>query len=136
MGDAFFNTLSFFQNRGIIKNIRPIIITFFAIVTLLENPHFLRTTMNQSISKKNLFSLSLAIFCMLFGAGNLIYPLAMGRSAGGLAAFGMIGFFITAILLPLAGLIGMILFDGNYTQFFNRLGKVPGSLLIFISMLI
>jgi len=92
--------------------------------------------MNQSITKKDLLSISLAIFCMLFGAGNLIYPLAVGRSAGHLAAFGMIGFFITAILLPLAGLISMILFDGYYTTFFHRLGKTPGSLLIFISMLI
>ena len=74
---------------------------------LSDLPH-LRTTMNQSITKKNLFSLSLAIFCMLFGAGNLIYPLAVGRSAGSLATFGMIGFFITAIFLPLAGLIGMV----------------------------
>ncbi len=73
---------------------------------------------------------------MLFGAGNLIYPLAVGRSAGNLSAFGMIGFFITAILLPLAGLIAMILFNGNYNDFFGRLGKLPGSLLIFISMLI
>src|SRR5207244_9133816 len=92
--------------------------------------------MNRSISKKDLLSLSLAIFCLLFGAGNLIYPLALGRSAGGLTAFGMIGFFITAIFLPLAGLIGMILFDGNYKAFFFRLGKIPGSILIFISMLI
>jgi len=92
--------------------------------------------MNQSIAKKDLLSISLAIFCLLFGAGNLIYPLAVGRSAGSLAPFGMFGFFITAILLPLTGLIGMILFDGNYRTFFNRLGKIPGSLLIFISMLI
>jgi LIVCS family branched-chain amino acid:cation transporter len=92
--------------------------------------------MNQSISKKDLLSLSLAIFCLLFGAGNLIYPLSVGRSAGGLTVFGMVGFFITAIFLPLAGLIGMILFDGNYKAFFFRLGKIPGSILIFISMLI
>jgi LIVCS family branched-chain amino acid:cation transporter len=88
--------------------------------------------MNPSITKKNLLSLSLAIFCLLFGAGNLIYPLAVGRSAGGHTIFGMIGFFITAIFLPLAGLISMILFNGNYKDFFYRLGNTPGSILIFI----
>jgi LIVCS family branched-chain amino acid:cation transporter len=92
--------------------------------------------MNQSLSKKDLLSLSLAIFCLLFGAGNLIYPLALGRSAGASAPFGIIGFFITAILLPLAGLVGMILFDGSYTAFFARLGRIPGLLFIFASMLI
>ncbi len=92
--------------------------------------------MSQSLSKRNLFSISLAIFCLLFGAGNLIFPLAVGRSAGGSAFFGMLGFLITALLLPLAGLIGMILFDGNYNAFFTRLGKIPGSILIFVSMLI
>src|SRR5580692_3107817 len=92
--------------------------------------------MNHSISKKDLLSISLAIFCMLFGAGNLIYPLSVGRLAGSLAVFGIIGFFITAILLPLAGLVSMILFDGNYKAFFYRLGKAPGAFLIFVSMLI
>jgi len=92
--------------------------------------------MNQAITQKNLLSLSLAIFCLLFGAGNLIYPLAMGRSAGNLTPFGMIGFFITAIFLPLAGLVGMILFDGNYRSFFYRLGTFAGSFLISLSMLI
>lgn len=96
----------------------------------------LRTLMNQLNSKKDLFSISLAIFCLLFGAGNLIYPLAVGRIAGNLAMFGILGFFITAILLPLAGLIGMILFDGNYKLFFNRLGKTAGSFIVFICMLV
>lgn len=92
--------------------------------------------MNKSIAKKDLISLSLAIFCMLFGAGNLIFPLTVGRNAGSLTSFGMIGFLLTGILLPLAGLVGMILFDGNYKDFFYTLGKKVGSFLIFISMLI
>lgn len=73
---------------------------------------------------------------MLFGAGNLIYPLTVGKIAGNLASFGIIGFFITAIFLPLAGLVSMILFDGNYKLFFHRLGKNNGELIIFICMLI
>src|SRR5690348_5058013 len=108
----------------------------FCYCDFFPSSHLLRTTMNQSITKKDLISLSLAIFCLLFGAGNLIYPLSVGRSAGGLTIFGMVGFFITAIFLPLAGLIAMILFNGNYNDFFYRLGKIPGSLLIFLSMLI
>lgn len=90
----------------------------------------------MSSSRSDVFTTGLAIFSMLFGAGNLIYPLLVGMTAGNLTFFGMIGFLITAVLLPLLGLITMILFDGNYEAFFHRLGTIPGSLSIFVSMLI
>jgi LIVCS family branched-chain amino acid:cation transporter len=105
----------------------------FYIFTLKHQRGFL---MNQSIAKKDLLSLSLAIFCMLFGAGNLIFPLTVGKMAGNYATFGILGFFITAILLPLAGLVAMIFFDGNYKSFFHRVGKLPGDVIIFVCMVI
>ena len=92
--------------------------------------------MNTSSSKQSLISISLAIFSMLFGAGNLIYPLAVGRDSGNLLAFGTFGFLLTTIFLPLAGLVSMILFDGNYKAFFNRLGKRTGNFIILICMMI
>src|SRR5439155_12268350 len=82
------------------------------------------------------FVIGLAIFSMLFGAGNLIYPLLVGIQSGKLTPIGMFGFLLTATLLPLLGLIAMILFDGNYRAFFHRIGHVPGEFLICISMLI
>lgn len=82
------------------------------------------------------FVTGLAIFSMLFGAGNLMYPLKAGMIAGQHNLIGMLGFFLTAVCLPVAGLIGMILFDGNYENFFLRLGKIPGKILIFICMMI
>lgn len=75
-------------------------------------------------------SLGLAIFSMFFGAGNLMYPLAVGMFSGNQTVIGMIGFLITTVLLPLLGLLAMILFDGNYVTFFGRLGKIPGQFLI------
>lgn len=78
----------------------------------------------------------LAIFSMLFGAGNLMYPLTVGITSGDQTWLGMLGFFITAVCLPVMGLIGMILFDGNYEQFFERLGRIPGAITIFICMMI
>jgi len=47
-----------------------------------------------------------------------------------------LGFLITAILLPLVGLIAIILFDGDYERFFERAGKVPGRILIFVCMVV
>jgi len=46
------------------------------------------------------------------------------------------GFIVTAILLPIAGFVGMMLFNGNYEDFFNRLGKPIGTLLVCICMII
>ena len=77
----------------------------------------------------------LAIFSMLFGAGNLMYPLMAGLFAGNQTGIAMLGFFITAVCLPVAGLISMILFDGNYEQFFGRLGKIPGAMAIWCCMM-
>lgn len=90
----------------------------------------------MKITRADIISIGLAIFSMLFGAGNLMYPLAVGRDSGTLLFYGMIGFIITTVLLPVAGLVAMILFDGDYESFFNRLGAMPGALLILASMLI
>lgn len=88
------------------------------------------------ITKFHIISTGLAIFSMLFGAGNLIYPLIVGQESGNLVFFGMSGFLLTAVVLPVAGLIAMILFDGDYQTFFKRLGIVPGKLLIGSCMMI
>lgn len=82
-------------------------------------------------------SIGLAMFSMFFGAGNIIYPLAVGQYAGDKNLFAMFGLIITAAIMPVAGVIAMILFDGNYRAFFGRLGRVPGFLLalIIISLL-
>jgi LIVCS family branched-chain amino acid:cation transporter len=84
----------------------------------------------------HLVTTGLAIFSMLFGAGNLIYPLMVGLSSGHLTWIGIGSFLISATFLPLLGLISMILFDGNYNVFFERLGKIPGQCIIFICMMI
>lgn len=81
-------------------------------------------------------STGLAIFSMFFGAGNLMYPILVGIQSGTQNIFGMAGFLLTAVCLPLAGLVGMILFDENYKLFFNRLGDIAGSIVIAISLII
>jgi LIVCS family branched-chain amino acid:cation transporter len=78
----------------------------------------------------------IAIFAMLFGAGNIVFPLALGRNTGSMVYAGLAGFIITAILIPLVGLIASMLFDGNYRAFFDRLGKIPSRFLIMVCMLL
>lgn len=78
----------------------------------------------------------LAIFAMLFGAGNLIFPLKVGIISGSQAPLALASFMLTGVVLPLLGLIGMAFFNGDYKEFFYRIGKVPGKILILLCMLI
>jgi LIVCS family branched-chain amino acid:cation transporter len=82
------------------------------------------------------WTIGLAIFSMLFGAGNIIYPIKCGVVTGSQNYIGIAGFILTGVILPIIGLVAMILFDGNYKKFFNRIGKVPGAIAILYCMLI
>lgn len=90
----------------------------------------------QNIKTSHTVSIGLAIFSMFFGAGNLMYPILVGISSGRYTFFGMLGFTLTAVILPIAGLLAMILFDGNYNAFFHRLGTKAGNIAIFLCIMI
>ena len=81
-------------------------------------------------------TVGLAVFSMLFGAGNLMFPIKVGIISGTYNFWGILGFCITAVLLPLAGLYSIIFFDGDYRAFFHRIGKGPGEILLFLCMFI
>ena len=67
-----------------------------------------------------------AVFAMFFGAGNSVFPLEIGRTAGISNFYAISGFLLTAVGMPFIGLASMILFKGDYREFFYRIGKVPG----------
>lgn len=86
----------------------------------------------MKIIKSQSVAIGLAMFSMFFGAGNIIFPLAVGQLAGDKNLYAISGLILTAAIMPIAGVIAMILYDGNYRQFFGRLGKTPGFLLAFL----
>lgn len=88
-------------------------------------------------SRSQTFSTGLAMFSMFFGAGNIIFPLAIGHYAQDKTFFAILGLLLTAVAMPFSGLIAMMLFDGNYNRFFGRIGKFPGFLvsLLIITLL-
>jgi LIVCS family branched-chain amino acid:cation transporter len=92
--------------------------------------------MKQSFVQSSILSVALAIFAMLFGSGNIVYPLGLGRDMGDMALYAMIGFSVTAVLVPLLGIIVMTLYDGSYEAFFATIGRVPGKIVIFCCMLL
>lgn len=75
-----------------------------------------------------------ALFAMLFGSGNIVLPLGLGRELGSMATYAMVGFFLTAVLVPMLGIVAMALYDGNYREFAHRIGKVPGEIVIAICL--
>ena len=88
--------------------------------------------MEVVINKTRWFFSGLAMFSMFFGAGNIIFPLMIGQIAQGSVVYALLGLFLTAILIPFAGLIAMTLDQGDYKLFFSKMGRIPGNILIWM----
>lgn len=78
----------------------------------------------------------LAMFAMFFGAGNLIFPLQVGQFANDNNHLAILGLLLTAVIMPIIGLMAVVLFRCNYVDFFTRMGKVPGFSLLILALVI
>lgn len=74
----------------------------------------------------------LALFSMFFGSGNLIFPLSVGVKTSQFYIPGGLGFLTTAVLVPFAGVVTMLMFAGNYQKFFSYFNKPLGALIAFV----
>ncbi len=83
---------------------------------------------------QNLLTLGLAIFSMFFGAGNVIFPLALGAQTQSKCFYAFAGLFLTAIGGPLLGLLGATLYQGKCSAFFSRFGKGPQIFFMFSTL--
>lgn len=90
----------------------------------------------ETSSRSNTIATGFAMFSMFFGAGNVVFPLALGQYAQDQNFYAILGFLITGVGVPFLGLMSMTLFDGEYKHFFERIGKIPGFLVAFLIMLI
>lgn len=52
-------------------------------------------------------AIGLMLFALFFGAGNLIFPASMGQLAGHNVWWAVLGFIVTGVGLPLAGVLAM-----------------------------
>lgn len=68
----------------------------------------------KNLSKKDLVLVSLMLFSLFFGAGNLIFPPFLGQAAGSATWIAMAGFFITAVGFPVLGVIAVAKSGGLY----------------------
>ena len=76
--------------------------------------------------------ISFMLFSLFFGAGNLIFPPFLGQNAGSQTIPAILGFMVTAVVLPVLGVIVVARFDG-----LNRLAQnVGGRFSLIFTMLI
>ena len=64
------------------------------------------------MNKRQKLITSFMLFSLFFGAGNLIFPPLLGHSAGHQMPWAMVGFIITAVILPVLGVVVVAKFDG------------------------
>ncbi len=64
-----------------------------------------------------------ALFAMFFGSGNLVFPLVVGQESEGHYLLAGLGIFLTGVVVPFLGVLAMMLYKGNFQQFFNSFGK-------------
>lgn len=60
-------------------------------------------------------------FCHVFGAGNLIFPPAIGLKAGDAWMMSLLGFVITGIGLPVLGIIAVSKAGGSIKDLSKKL---------------
>ncbi|MDU4967667.1 MAG: branched-chain amino acid transport system II carrier protein, partial [Staphylococcus epidermidis] len=83
---------------------------------------------NKLTLKENLFIGSM-LFGLFFGAGNLIFPIHLGQTAGANVWTANLGFLITAIGLPFLGIIAIGVSKTNGVfEISSRISKIYGYL--------
>ena len=90
----------------------------------------------MKLGKKDLSVVSVMLFALFFGAGNLIFPPFLGQNAGDQTLPAMLGFLATAVILPVLGVVVVARFDG-----LEKLGQQVGrrfalvfTVLIYLSL--
>lgn len=66
----------------------------------------------MKLNKKNMVVIRFMLFSLFFGAGNLSFPPFLGQNAGEHTFTAMAGFLLTAVVLPVFGVIVVARFDG------------------------
>lgn len=85
---------------------------------------------------KDIFVIGFALFAMFFGAGNLIFPPALGQSAGENLILTVIGFLLTGVGLPLIGIITISKFNGDLELLASKSNKHFAKILTFVVILL
>ena len=67
--------------------------------------------------------MAFTFFSMFFGAGNLIFPPFVGAQAGAAAVPAIIGFIVSAVGLPILGVLA-VTFAGGFDELARRVSQI------------
>ena len=81
---------------------------------------------------KDIYITGFALFSMFFGAGNLILPPFLGKNAGDLWSWVTIGFFITAVFIPILGIIAHSKLQGTMYDFAKKVSPTFSLIYCFV----
>lgn len=90
----------------------------------------------MKLTGKKMLLISFMLFSLFFGAGNLIFPPFLGQNAGNQTGWAIVGFLITAVILPVLGVIVVAQFDGldKLSENVSRKFAVIFTVLIYLSI--
>lgn len=77
-----------------------------------------RRTLNKLVARQRLV-MTFTFFSMFFGAGNLIFPPFVGAQAGSATMPAAIGFIVSAVGLPILGVLA-VTFAGGFDKLAGR----------------
>lgn len=86
----------------------------------------------RELSTREIITVGLMLFALFFGAGNMIFPPALGQAAGENVWIAMLGFIVTGVGLPLLGVIAVGLGGGNLQTLAGRVHPVFATVFTFI----
>ena len=81
---------------------------------------------------KEILIVGFALFSMFFGAGNLILPPFLGVQAGELWSLVALGFFITAVFIPILGILAHAKLQGTMYDFGKKVSPTFSLVYCFI----
>lgn len=82
------------------------------------------------MNTKQVFVVGFMLFAMFFGAGNLIFPPALGFEAGEYFWWAIVGFILTAVGLPLLGMIVGSISEGGYRESLKNIHPIFSTVLL------
>ena len=77
-----------------------------------------------------------AIFAMLFGSGNIAFPPILGKNFGTAWSMANLGWLLAAVIIPMLGYFGSMLFDAKTEKYMKPLGKHVTALFMLLVMLL
>lgn len=76
-----------------------------------------------------------AIFSMIFGSSNIVFPLIIGKDFSSNWPFAILGWITATVIIPMTGYFGAMLFEADTKKYLSPIGKHLTFLLMFVIMM-